>query len=169
MNQYNISGGNILFLVVCLTLLHNCKSQQDDQTSENIDVPEDIFVKETPPTLAPNSINIPTASPTPWRIQYDPTTSPSISYAPVVPKIRLDGQDGCRLWRDLYCLRTTQFEGMLSNSSEVDITQDLVGVSYQPFISAVEDWSVNATTEVRRYRIIHTKNYIICQCKSQNN
>ena len=62
----------------------------DDQTSENIDVPEDTFVKETPPTLAPNSINIPTASPTPWRIQYDPTTSPSISYAPVVPKIRLE-------------------------------------------------------------------------------
>ena len=61
---------------------------------------------------------------------------------------------------------------MLSNSIEVDITQDLVGVSYQPFISAVEDWSVNATAEVR-YRIIqhttyYTKHYIICQCANMS-
>lgn len=70
---------------------------------------------------------------------------------------RLDLMDGTVVdFGGIYCLRTTQFEGMLSNSSEVDITQDLVGVSYQPFISAVEDWSVNATAEVRYPRIIHT-------------
>lgn len=138
-------------VILCSTLHCNCNSQEI--TFEDIDDPDDIFVKETPPTLAPKSINnLPTSTPTAWRIQYSPTNSPSISHAPVVPKIRLDGQDGCRIYRDIYCLRTTDklvdVDGILSNSTEVDVTQNLVGVSYQPFISAVEDWSVNATAEV---------------------
>ena len=87
-----------------------------------------------------------------------PSSPPSIPTWTIAPKeslpptnISFEGQEGCRIWRDIYCVQKPHKKivdnrsRMNSSEIEEDVTQNLVvdlGVSYQPLVSAsVDYWS----------------------------
>ena len=136
--------GVIIILLIICTLLRNCKSQESEELNIIDDVPDDIFLKD-------ESFS---DSPSPTMLDF-PSSPPSFPTWTIAPKesptnISFEGQEGCRIWRDIYCVKTTQEivdnrSRMNSSEIEEDVTQNLVvdlGVSYQPLVSAsVDYWS----------------------------